>query len=65
MFVSNTFSALTGAQSGQDFSEPETAVWFFDPLLAQSYDLIVIDPPGRSQRGVRQGKASRRRRTIA
>jgi N6-adenosine-specific RNA methylase IME4 len=44
MFVSNT-SALTGAQAGQDFSEPETAGWFFDPLPAHSYDLLVIDPP--------------------
>jgi N6-adenosine-specific RNA methylase IME4 len=44
MFVSNT-SALTGVQAGDDFSQPETAVLLFDPLLAHSYDLIVIDPP--------------------
>jgi len=25
--------------------ESETAVWFFDPLVAHSYDVIVIDPP--------------------
>jgi N6-adenosine-specific RNA methylase IME4 len=43
MFVSNT-SALIGAQAG---ARPElaTAVWFFDPLPARSYDLIAIDPP--------------------
>jgi len=44
MFVSNT-SALTGVQAGDNFPAPETAVWFFDPLLAHSYDLLVIDPP--------------------
>src|SRR5262245_61338941 len=44
MFVSNT-SALTGAQAGDYFAEPETASWFFDPLVARSYDVVVIDPP--------------------
>jgi N6-adenosine-specific RNA methylase IME4 len=44
MFFSNT-SALTGAQAGDDFPEPETAGWFFNPLPAHSYDLLVIDPP--------------------
>jgi N6-adenosine-specific RNA methylase IME4 len=44
MFVSNT-SALTGAQAGDDFAEPETAGSFFDPLVARSYDVVVIDPP--------------------
>jgi N6-adenosine-specific RNA methylase IME4 len=59
MFVSNT-SALTGVQAGDNFPAPETAVWFFDPLLANSYDLIVIDPPWPfqtwSQKG--QGKSA-------
>jgi N6-adenosine-specific RNA methylase IME4 len=44
MFVSNT-SALTGAQAGDEFAQLETASWFFDPLAAYSYDLVVIDPP--------------------
>ena len=44
MFVSNT-GALTGAQAGDDFPEPETAGRFFHPLPAHSYDLTVIDPP--------------------
>ncbi|MGX9426138.1 MULTISPECIES: MT-A70 family methyltransferase [Bradyrhizobium] len=44
MLVSNT-SAHTGVQAGDDLSKPETAGWFFDPLSAHSYDLIVVDPP--------------------
>jgi N6-adenosine-specific RNA methylase IME4 len=44
MFVSNT-SALTGAQAGCVLPAPDTATWFFDPLMAHSYDLVVIDPP--------------------
>lgn len=38
-------SACVCAQVGDDFPEPETAVSYFDPLVAYSYDLIVIDPP--------------------
>jgi N6-adenosine-specific RNA methylase IME4 len=41
MFVSDT-STLSGAQ---DFPRPETAVSFFAPLTAQSYDVLVVDPP--------------------
>src|ERR1700752_312328 len=41
-------------------SESQTAVSFFDPLVAHSYDLIVIDPPWPfqtwSQKG--QGKSA-------
>ena len=44
MFFSKT-SALTNAQVSDDFPQPETAAWFFDPLAAHSYDLVVIDPP--------------------
>lgn len=44
MFDCNS-SAPTGAQGGEALAETETAAWFFDPLLARSYDLIVIDPP--------------------
>jgi N6-adenosine-specific RNA methylase IME4 len=44
MFVSNT-SAHMGARADADFSAPETAGRFFDPLTAHSYDLVVIDPP--------------------
>ena len=25
--------------------ESETAVWLFDPLVAHSYDVVVVDPP--------------------
>ena len=32
-------------QAGHNFPESQTAVSFFDPLAAHSYDLIVIDPP--------------------
>jgi N6-adenosine-specific RNA methylase IME4 len=38
-------SALSRVESGYNFSESQTAVSFFDPLAAHSYDLIVIDPP--------------------
>jgi len=41
MFISNT-SVPPGAQ---DFPAPETAVWRFAPLVAHSYDVVVIDPP--------------------
>jgi len=41
MFVSNT-SVPAGAQ---EFPAPETAVSFFAPLAARSYDVLVIDPP--------------------
>jgi N6-adenosine-specific RNA methylase IME4 len=41
MFVSDT-SALTGVQ---DFPVSETAVSYFAPLAARSYDVLVIDPP--------------------
>jgi N6-adenosine-specific RNA methylase IME4 len=44
MFLSNT-SALASAQAGGDLPQPDTATRLFDPLLAHSYDLIVIDPP--------------------
>src|SRR4029077_13912562 len=44
MFFSNT-SALTSTHVGDDFPEPETAGWFFNPLPAHSYDVIVVDPP--------------------
>jgi hypothetical protein len=44
MFVSNT-SVLTGVRAGADFAQPETVVWLFDPLVAHSYDVVVIDPP--------------------
>ena len=44
MFVSN-ISALTGTQVGDEFAQPEAATWFFDPLVARSYDVAVIDPP--------------------
>jgi hypothetical protein len=44
MFVSNA-TALTGAQAGDEIARPETATWFFDPLVARSYDVVVIDPP--------------------
>jgi N6-adenosine-specific RNA methylase IME4 len=33
------------ARAAAHFPESETAVSFFDPLPAHSYDLIVIDPP--------------------
>jgi N6-adenosine-specific RNA methylase IME4 len=37
---------------------PDTAVWFFDPLVACSYDVVVIDPPWpfktRSPKGQRK-----------
>jgi N6-adenosine-specific RNA methylase IME4 len=59
MFVSNT-SALTGVQAGDNLPEPETAVWLFDPLVAYSYDVLVVDPPWpfktRSPKG--QGKSA-------
>jgi N6-adenosine-specific RNA methylase IME4 len=38
-------SAPSRVESGNNFSESQTAVSFFDPLVAHSYDLIVIDPP--------------------
>ncbi|WP_441256254.1 MT-A70 family methyltransferase [Bradyrhizobium sp. 482_C4_N1_1] len=38
-------SARVCAQAGDEFPKPETAASFFDPLVAYSYDLIVIDPP--------------------
>ncbi|MDI3565922.1 MT-A70 family methyltransferase [Bradyrhizobium sp. Arg816] len=38
-------SACVCARAGDEFPKPETAVSFFDPLVAHSYDLIVIDPP--------------------
>jgi N6-adenosine-specific RNA methylase IME4 len=44
MFISNN-SAPEGVQAADAFAAPDTAVWLFDPLLAHSYDLIVIDPP--------------------
>jgi N6-adenosine-specific RNA methylase IME4 len=54
MFVSNT-SALTGVQ---DFPVSETAVSYFAPLAAHSYDVVVIDPPWpfktRSPKGQRK-----------
>ncbi|MET4296684.1 N6-adenosine-specific RNA methylase IME4 [Bradyrhizobium sp. LB8.2] len=43
MFVSN-ISALTCAQAAGNLHSPDTAAWFFNPLVAHSYDLIVIDP---------------------
>jgi N6-adenosine-specific RNA methylase IME4 len=57
MFVSNT-SALTGGQAADDFRQPETTAWFFDPLPKRSYDVLVIDPPWkfvtRSPKGQRK-----------
>jgi N6-adenosine-specific RNA methylase IME4 len=38
-------SAPSRVEPGYNFSESQTAVSFFDPLAAHSYDLIVIDPP--------------------
>jgi N6-adenosine-specific RNA methylase IME4 len=38
-------SAPSRVESAYNFSESQTAVSFFDPLAAHSYDLIVIDPP--------------------
>jgi N6-adenosine-specific RNA methylase IME4 len=67
MFVSNT-SALTGAQAGGEFAQPETATWFFDPLVARSYDVVVIDPPWHfntwSPAGQTSKSASKQYRTM-
>jgi hypothetical protein len=38
-------SALSRVEPDYNFSESKTAISFFDPLLARSYDLVVIDPP--------------------
>jgi N6-adenosine-specific RNA methylase IME4 len=38
-------SALSRVEPDYNFSESKTAISFFDPLAAHSYDLIVIDPP--------------------
>jgi N6-adenosine-specific RNA methylase IME4 len=61
-------SSAAGVQAAAHFSESQTAVSFFDPLVAHSYDLIVVDPPWpfatRSPKG--QGKsASKHYRTMA
>ena len=67
MFVSNT-SALTGAQAGDEIARPETATWFFDPLVARSYDVVVIDPPWHfntwSPAGQTSKSASKQYRTM-
>jgi N6-adenosine-specific RNA methylase IME4 len=64
MFVSNT-SVLAGAQ---DFPAPETAVWRFAPLVAHSYDLVVVDPPWHfntwSPAGQTSKSASKQYRTM-
>jgi N6-adenosine-specific RNA methylase IME4 len=38
-------SAPSRVEPGYNCSESQTAVSFFDPLTAHSYDLVVIDPP--------------------
>jgi len=65
MFVSNT-SAPEGA--GDAFAAPETAAWRFAPLVAHSYDLIVVDPPWHfntwSPAGQTSKSASKQYRTM-
>ena len=40
-------SSAACVQAAAHFPESQTAVHFFDPLVAHSYDLIVVDPPWR------------------
>jgi N6-adenosine-specific RNA methylase IME4 len=51
-------TALARVQTAANPAESETAVRFFDPLVAHSYDVVVIDPPWkfitRSPKGQRK-----------
>jgi N6-adenosine-specific RNA methylase IME4 len=44
MFLSHS-GLSTCVHVSHSLPESETAAWFFDPLPAHSYDLLVIDPP--------------------